>query len=1068
MVASSSPSAYRLQRGPPVQNIRRKKRRPNTVPDVLLHNGLTLFQPHLPRNAIPPSTPQSDASSRNTHTPASASSASDATDVLEAEPPSTDHAHLTFLDEEPKKSSYRRKRIAQSVRWQQEVLPQLLPVFAALLQETKSLRTLHSQPQIPRHSACDCRITNIRVTIVRWSSLEDVKLAVCACTTAPVQLMRLGAFGCSPVHPTLAVDLHVLEFCMQLFLQISPNTTAISMTLERVLAQMGFQLEHENTLRRRFGNCLEWYTHLKNLLKDSYSKKIEAARDEVVGPREGVVPETPRGRTADRSSRRSPSSSGTPTPRGRRRSPASSPPDTPTPANPNAKRRCSRSPSPSPDTSPFGDVPPLLRPSEYLRERCPACFGALKHDPSAKVDVKVCGDACFGHKNKKSKKDPFKRFPKSLFIPEEIAARTEAYVDALRFGRKTTRPRKRAKQREEDPDAVDDDYESERQRLPRSVLDACEASFKAADERRVKASTKFFDDTALMALVCSHDRVLFVTNMHSAGEKQFYMIALLETLFQHLPRDIRVGFLYDVACIFERSCVKWGFLDRYMDRLEFAVSVFHAFGHEWACQLLYHPRKREGFGFTNGEGCERFWKSLKHLVAHLRITGYHNRLYTLDAQITHNDEAALFRLGKLFRRHHQQTITKRAEATKKLQDCGKPEAELREQYALQIRAQTKPLPRRKKTSGEQFINSILMQRSAVQARQTRVDELLKEFETAAAADDANAPLLQIQLGEAREALEKAKSALSRKEGSLTFATMQELQKLARSDFMRENLNAHALKLRTKAKLRARKFELDAVERSFRRLQSDTKLHAHTESAVKRREPTISKLAAQYNKACQRIAKLIRDGKAPPNARAPPEIPPGGLWKLDVDDVIFQDVELDQDEDAGPPPPWLADDKVREGIKALLERDRCEETDARLLREKIAVREWFAEEWAVAGRAVESAESTVDKYHLQLHQDKLLRLCVTWDKDFPDLGEDKTKLRPWGPSAVELAECRARAHRPARGEKESEEDEEETEELEEAEEEDYEVLEALERADSYRNEDEEEDPRVVNNLFYLPD
>ncbi|KAK6974066.1 hypothetical protein R3P38DRAFT_3335886 [Favolaschia claudopus] len=1015
MVASSSPSAYRLQRGPPVQNIRRKKRRPNTVPDVLLHNGLTLFQPHLPRNAIPPSTP---AVGR----------------FLQ------EHAHPG--QREPKKSSYRRKRIAQSVRWQQEVLPQLLP---------GDYRSL---------VVCVPIFPPIAVLINANIALEDVKLAVCACTTAPVQLMRLGAFGCSPVHPTLAVDLHVLEFCMQLFLQISPNTTAISMTLERVLAQMGFQLEHENTLRRRFGNCLEWYTHLKNLLKDSYSKKIEAARDEVVGPREGVVPETPRGRTADRSSRRSPSSSGTPTPRGRRH--------TPTPANPNAKRRRSRSPSPSPDTSPFGDVPPLLRPSEYLRERCPACFGALKHDPSAKVDVKVCGDACFGHKNKKSKKDPFKRFPKSLFIPEEIAARTEAYVDALRFGRKTTRPRKRAKQREEDPDAVDDDYESERQRLPRSVLDACEASFKAADERRVKASTKFFDDTALMALVCSHDRVLFVTNMHSAGEKQFYMIALLETLFQHLPRDIRVGFLYDVACIFERSCVKWGFLDRYMDRLEFAVSVFHAFGHEWACQLLYHPRKREGFGFTNGEGCERFWKSLKHLVAHLRITGYHNRLYTLDAQITHNDEAALFRLGKLFRRHHQQTITKRAEATKKLQDCGKPEAELREQYALQIRAQTKPLPRRKKTSGEQFINSILMQRSAVQARQTRVDELLKEFETAAAADDANAPLLQIQLGEAREALEKAKSALSRKEGSLTFATMQELQKLARSDFMRENLNAHALKLRTKAKLRARKFELDAVERSFRRLQSDTKLHAHTESAVKRREPTISKLAAQYNKACQRIAKLIRDGKAPPNARAPPEIPPGGLWKLDVDDVIFQDVELDQDEDAGPPPPWLADDKVREGIKALLERDRCEETDARLLREKIAVREWFAEEWAVAGRAVESAESTVDKYHLQLHQDKLLRLCVTWDKDFPDLGEDKTKLRPWGPSAVELAECRARAHRPARGEKESEEDEEETEELEEAEEEDYEVLEALERADSYRNEDEEEDPRVVNNLFYLPD
>ena len=40
------------------------------------------------------------------------------------------------------------------------------------------------------------------------------------------------------------------------------------------------------------------------------------------------------------------------------------------------------------------------------------------------------------------------------------------------------------------------------------VLDNCEASFKAADERRQKASTRFFGDTGLMALVCRHDQLL--------------------------------------------------------------------------------------------------------------------------------------------------------------------------------------------------------------------------------------------------------------------------------------------------------------------------------------------------------------------------------------------------------------------------------------------------------------------------------------------------------------------------------------------------------------------------------
>ena len=64
-------------------------------------------------------------------------------------------------------------------------------------------------------------------------------------------------------------------------------------------------------------------------------------------------------------------------------------------------------------------------------------------------------------------------------------------------------------------------------KLPRSVLDACLDSFTAADENRVKASTKFFADTGLMALLCRHDRVLWLANMTTAGERQYYAIALI-------------------------------------------------------------------------------------------------------------------------------------------------------------------------------------------------------------------------------------------------------------------------------------------------------------------------------------------------------------------------------------------------------------------------------------------------------------------------------------------------------------------------------------------------------------
>ncbi|KAJ6626271.1 hypothetical protein B0H10DRAFT_1781786, partial [Mycena sp. CBHHK59/15] len=81
----------------------------------------------------------------------------------------------------------------------------------------------------------------------------------------------------------------------------------------------------------------------------------------------------------------------------------------------------------------------------------------------------------------------------------------------------------------------------------------------------------------------------------------------------------------------------------------------------------------------------------------------------------------------------------------------------------------------------------------------------------------------------------------------------------------------------------------------------------------------------------------------------------GLWQLDVDDTIFQDVGLDdRDDDNDKPPPWLCDEKVRTGIKALLELDRCDEEDARLRREKLALRVWFGEEWKMIAEAIEGA------------------------------------------------------------------------------------------------------------------
>jgi len=54
--------------------------------------------------------------------------------------------------------------------------------------------------------------------------------------------------------------------------------------------------------------------------------------------------------------------------------------------------------------------------------------------------------------------------------------------------------------------------------LPDDILDDCEKAFTAAQGHIAKTSNTIFADTALMALLCCHNRPLFLVNMTSAGE----------------------------------------------------------------------------------------------------------------------------------------------------------------------------------------------------------------------------------------------------------------------------------------------------------------------------------------------------------------------------------------------------------------------------------------------------------------------------------------------------------------------------------------------------------------------
>ncbi|KIK53645.1 hypothetical protein GYMLUDRAFT_178708 [Collybiopsis luxurians FD-317 M1] len=160
--------------------------------------------------------------------------------------------------------------------------------------------------------------------------------------------------------------------------------------------------------------------------------------------------------------------------------------------------------------------------------------------------------------------------------------------------------------------------------------------------------------------------------MTSTGKRQHYAFALIETLLQHLLTCYKIGLLYDVACILHRSCIKWGFLKECLHCIAFAISVFHAYGHSWACQCVYHPRKSiVGFGLMDGEGCERLWHSLSCLIPYLRVCGYNTHIYTLNCQIHFADRESLENIGKWIARQWSLTLKKRAEADEDVRRSGR-------------------------------------------------------------------------------------------------------------------------------------------------------------------------------------------------------------------------------------------------------------------------------------------------------------------------------------------------------------------------------------------------------------
>lgn len=159
------------------------------------------------------------------------------------------------------------------------------------------------------------------------------------------------------------------------------------------------------------------------------------------------------------------------------------------------------------------------------------------------------------------------------------------------------------------------------------------------------------------------------------------------------------------------------------------------------------------------------------------------------------------------------------------------------------------------------------------------------------------------------------------------------------EFVQTLLLARDLKINIRKRAIGSFFEWDKLDRAVGGKQKalGTKLHQQTRKAIARRQPALMSAIRKFNHYCARLEELYDPSYAIPL----PTPLPTKLAELRNDQTLLQDVWITRSH--GEIPPWLEDRDVRDGIRALLKRERCREEQRRLGIEADNMCRWFGRE-----------------------------------------------------------------------------------------------------------------------------
>ncbi|KAL4068920.1 hypothetical protein V8B97DRAFT_2024580 [Scleroderma yunnanense] len=151
------------------------------------------------------------------------------------------------------------------------------------------------------------------------------------------------------------------------------------------------------------------------------------------------------------------------------------------------------------------------------------------------------------------------------------------------------------------------------------AIDQCKASYEAADRKKHKAVMDRFNDTGVMVFICCHDIPLFFVNIDTPNEQQSLANIIV---------------LYDIGCVLACSLSQYNILSTQVtSQLCFATTAMHAYGHEWACQLVYNPWLITGLGLSDGKGTKRLWSRFIKLISIERASSCQHQIWLIDHQV---------------------------------------------------------------------------------------------------------------------------------------------------------------------------------------------------------------------------------------------------------------------------------------------------------------------------------------------------------------------------------------------------------------------------------------------------